>query len=539
MATPDPATTEWVPIWHPVSTGPVGPQGPQGIQGPIGNTGPTGPTGADSTVPGPQGPQGVKGDTGATGPQGPQGVKGDTGLPGATAPHHVNHEQGGTDQITNLYLTRSFAANQHTLSLKATLPLMSFTEDAAPADSKLWRFYPNGSQFIIQPTNDNDSVETGHIYISRTGGLTVSANILAGQNIDAGTHIVTIGGIIYFANAGTTGIALVRNAQTLQVMRGDQAAWASITCNTLYTVAAGSSLADLTCRGGTNFQVGVSATGGGITNSQGQPVFILHDTAEAANARQFAILNTGQTLYIQSRTDASGFQANIFYIDRVGNTTIAGALNLLGALTVGVSIVAGGNVHTRNASFLYPGRNDSGADGQIQGSWYLASNASYGLYTNTGMYAAGPYYSGSIFAGLGFQCRAGVSGVAQVHNFNFNFTGAVQVYIDSTYMGDITLGSDARIKRNFTPITGSLDKILQLNPGSFHFRKINESEPRPELSFGLTAQDVKSIIPEIVHNTGMVTPLTPDGMLRIDYNALIPMLIKAIQELNTKVENMS
>lgn len=86
MAGPNPATTEWVPIWNPMSAGPVGPQGPQGIQGPQGVKGDTGATGAASTVPGPQGPQGIPGPTGPEGPQGAQGVQ---GIPGTDNPTHV------------------------------------------------------------------------------------------------------------------------------------------------------------------------------------------------------------------------------------------------------------------------------------------------------------------------------------------------------------------------------------------------------------------------------------------------------------------
>ena len=49
MSTPNPATTEWVPLAS--SGGPPGPEGPQGLQGIQGNIGP-------------QGPQGVQGNPG-------------------------------------------------------------------------------------------------------------------------------------------------------------------------------------------------------------------------------------------------------------------------------------------------------------------------------------------------------------------------------------------------------------------------------------------------------------------------------------------
>lgn len=86
MAFPDPATTEWVPIWNPQSAGPVGPQGPQGAVGPAGATGPAGPTGAagpqgPTGATGSQGPQGVQGPAGPQGPQGIQGIQGPAGVP--------------------------------------------------------------------------------------------------------------------------------------------------------------------------------------------------------------------------------------------------------------------------------------------------------------------------------------------------------------------------------------------------------------------------------------------------------------------------
>jgi len=135
MATPDPATTEWVPIWNPMNAGPVGPTGPTGPTGDTGPQGPTGATGADSTVPGPQGPQGIQGPqgntgatgadstvpgpTGATGPQGPQGIQGPQGVKGDTGdpltPHHTFHEPGGSDALVNAAwtnLANTFTQNQ-------------------------------------------------------------------------------------------------------------------------------------------------------------------------------------------------------------------------------------------------------------------------------------------------------------------------------------------------------------------------------------------------------------------------------------------
>lgn len=101
MSIPDPATTEWVPIWNPTSQGPVGPVGPTGPEGPTGPGGPQGGTGST-------GAQGPKGDTGTTGPQGPigptgpQGPQGDIGPQGpsgSVGTHHTTHQPGGADAL--------------------------------------------------------------------------------------------------------------------------------------------------------------------------------------------------------------------------------------------------------------------------------------------------------------------------------------------------------------------------------------------------------------------------------------------------------
>jgi hypothetical protein len=82
---PDPATTEWVPVWNSKSTGPSGPQGPQGDLGPTGPLGPKGDTGAVGPT-GSQGPQGLQGVLGPTGPKGDVGVAGPTGPVGPAGP---------------------------------------------------------------------------------------------------------------------------------------------------------------------------------------------------------------------------------------------------------------------------------------------------------------------------------------------------------------------------------------------------------------------------------------------------------------------
>jgi hypothetical protein len=137
---------------------------------------------------------------------------------------------------------------------------------------------------------------------------------------------------------------------------------------------------------------------------------------------------------------------------------------------------------------------------------------------------------------MAYGCKPGMYAAATGSWFNFNWTGAVQCWIDATFVGDVTLASDARLKRDFTLLTGSLDKVLQMRPGSFYFRDGVDAVPR--LRLGLIAQDLSEIAPELVRKVDLPTELTPDGTYQIDYTGMIPMLVASIQELAQRVSRL-
>lgn len=88
--------------------------------------------------------------------------------------------------------------------------------------------------------------------------------------------------------------------------------------------------------------------------------------------------------------------------------------------------------------------------------------------------------------------------------------------------------SDRRQKENIKSLEYGLNDILMLKPVTHTW--INGDPTKP--SIGLIAQDVEEVLKEIV-NTSM------DGdreIKALDYNGLIPVLIKSIQDLNKKIE---
>ena len=93
----------------------------------------------------------------------------------------------------------------------------------------------------------------------------------------------------------------------------------------------------------------------------------------------------------------------------------------------------------------------------------------------------------------------------------------------------ITTASDRKLKENIesTPIK-ALDKITALNLVAFDYIKDKTHE-----EIGLIAQEVLNIIPSSVEKYE-----DEDNHLTINYSKFVPYLIKAIQELNQKIEKM-
>jgi hypothetical protein len=85
--------------------------------------------------------------------------------------------------------------------------------------------------------------------------------------------------------------------------------------------------------------------------------------------------------------------------------------------------------------------------------------------------------------------------------------------------------SDARLKEQIIPISYGLDAVMQMNPVSFHWK----DNPAGPANLGFLAQNMQKLVPETVHDPGN------DGPLGMKYSELIPVLVKAIQEL--KQEN--
>jgi hypothetical protein len=90
--------------------------------------------------------------------------------------------------------------------------------------------------------------------------------------------------------------------------------------------------------------------------------------------------------------------------------------------------------------------------------------------------------------------------------------------------------SDARLKKDVTPIAYGLDTIMKLRPVGFNW--IDQAEAwKKQHQLGLIAQEVEGVIPEVVSAANDASQTRS-----LAYGELVPVLIKAVQDL--KGENM-
>jgi len=131
------------------------------------------------------------------------------------------------------------------------------------------------------------------------------------------------------------------------------------------------------------------------------------------------------------------------------------------------------------------------------------------------------------------------------------------IYVEDVNYDSLTLGSDRSLKENIVTSSYGLAEILQLSPVKFNYKKRktpdgaamlkrkkknperyaflkekqdkNWSEKAAQKHIGLIAQDVQSVMPELVKRR-------KDGKLGLHSVELIPVLVKAIQELKKEIE---
>ena len=220
-------------------------------------------------------------------------------------------------------------------------------------------------------------------------------------------------------------------------------------------------------------------------------------------------------------------------INRAGHIYLSGNERVVDAGNV---VLSAGNVSS--------GLGDPGAiifrtAGSGQMKIAPSGNVLIGTTTDTGakLNVGGSYmaYPVSIEAGAGGnQLALTRSGAVAEFYMGGSTGGGTQLYVRSGGSGGVRLdagstgwvsASDIRLKDVTKPIQKAVESLSSLQTIYYSWKdSINKN-----LHIGLIAQEVEKVFPELVSESSI------DGMKGVNYTELIPVIIKAIQELNEKI----
>jgi hypothetical protein len=274
-----------------------------------------------------------------------------------------------------------------------------------------------------------------------------------------------------------------------------------------------------------NYPLLLNPNGGNVgigTSAAGMKLDVVGGSSLAGTAFGIIRATQDQSTYkgVALGYDTSG-QIGIIYAESAGAASNLAfwTYNGSGTWAERMRITGGGIVQISNAGDAQLQLNASGATGYVR-------------YTNS---------SGDIWGtGIGFNIATNF----ELYNFTtstYGFrvtrsgiyattaTSPRSVFIQS----DGTLGGISSVRESKTNIT-SLDSnwLMQLNPVSFNYRKKDTedkytNEHYDELFYGLIAEEVESVNKEIC-------TYNEDKLIGIEYTKIIPVLVKAIQELSAK-----
>ncbi|MGD0578111.1 MAG: tail fiber domain-containing protein [Bryobacteraceae bacterium] len=95
--------------------------------------------------------------------------------------------------------------------------------------------------------------------------------------------------------------------------------------------------------------------------------------------------------------------------------------------------------------------------------------------------------------------------------------------------GTLACSSDARLKKNITPMADELAKVMDLQPVYFNWN--GEANSTPEHP-GFIAQQVQQVMPEVVSTD----PTT--GLLSIGYSDLVPAVVSVMQQMQAEITTL-
>ena len=206
------------------------------------------------------------------------------------------------------------------------------------------------------------------------------------------------------------------------------------------------------------------------------------------------------------------------------SATRSNALTVLRNGNTGIGTVSpGARLHVVSGSSGYTGGNFPGITLEGSGNTYFNllspnNNETAVLFGKASDAAAGGivYNNTANLNSLDFRTNGNITRMLIYSNGN------------AWLQGTLTQNSDVRLKKDIIPLQNSLQKIIQLNGYTYHWK--NETLDN-NLQTGVLAQEVQKLFPELVAEN-------KDGILAVNYSGLIPVMIESIKEQQQQIDEL-
>lgn len=406
-------------------------------------------------------------------------------------------------------VTRSIKAplSDDLTTMNMTLPVV------ADRINKILAFGATGMPTAVA---QSPSSITGNTTIVGTLGVTGATTLSTTLGVTGATTLASVG----VTGAATVGTTLgVTGATTLASVGVTGAA----TVGTTLGVTGATTIQGLT----------VGKGGGAVSNNAVFGAYALSANTSGAQNCAFGINALGSNLIGNYN---SAFGANALPVNTASNNNAFG-VNALLSNTTGFQNCAFGTGALNS--------NLSGSNMTAFGHGALSANSTGGTCTAVG--SATLYNStGASNTAIGYTAGSNLTTGANVTCVGYNAQPSAVGVSNQVVLGDTSVGtfrcqvaltvvSDERDKTNIVDIPVGLDLISKVRPVSFEWNQ-RDGNRIGRKEFGFTAQQLQTAQTEIgIQVPYLVSDENPEH-LGASPSLLIPVLVKAIQELNAKFE---
>ena len=276
-------------------------------------------------------------------------------------------------------------------------------------------------------------------------------------------------------------------------------------------------------------EVNEGDTGGIAIDNEGVTVYGAGDTGYV-----FRVIDEDAYQSISNITNATTFQVNQ---GQNGGGYMRGILNVTDYLTAGSSSRAPIFYDSNDTSrYLDPASSSVLQTLRTYGQLTISTN------TSTGLEILSPTGTQGLWVRTGWNANGTATPVSAPTNVQFQSSGSsggtftfctgndVQLTINGsgiTSAGDVTAYSDKRVKENIITIDNALNKVLSLRGVTYN--RIDSEDKSQKI--GVIAQEIKEVLPQVVQEQ-------EDGMLAVSYGNITAVLIEAIKEQQTQIEEL-